>query len=367
MVEFGPSTRLRLSPFYEATVQDGVTAFSPYNRMLMPMSFGDPEAEYDRLLNGVSQWDVAVERQVEITGPDAGRLVQLLSVRDLSKIEVGKGKYVPMCDHRGVLINDPVALKHDDGHYWLSIADGDIRLWARSIATERHLNVDIYEPDASPMALQGPKAEDVVAHVLGDWVRDLKYFWFDRTEIQGIPIIVQRSGFSKQGGFEIYLLDGSRATELWDIFKEGGKDWDIGPGYPNPSERIESGLLSYGGDTDDHTNPFEVRLGKFVHLDLDDEVVGIKALRQIKADGIKRHQLGVILDDQEHRAGHTMWYGIYKNGQKIGSMTNGTWSPRASTMIGFALVDIACQPGDAVEVIRGNYTDKGTLCELPFF
>ena len=163
MAEIGPTTRVRLSPFYQATVEEGVTAFAPYNRMLMPVSYGNPEGEYEKLMTGVTQWDVAVERQVEIRGRDAADLVQILSVRDLSRIDVGKGKYIPMCDHRGTLINDPVVLKHDDGHFWLSIGDNNILMWARAIAAERRMEVEICEPDVSPMALQGPKAEEVVA------------------------------------------------------------------------------------------------------------------------------------------------------------------------------------------------------------
>lgn len=367
MAEIGPNTRLRVSPFYEATIQDGVAAFSPYNNMLMPTSYGDPEAEYDRLTNGAAQWDVAVERQVEISGPDAATLVQLLSVRDLSKIEVGKGKYIPMCDHRGVLINDPVVLKHEDGSYWLSIGDNNILMWARAIAAERGLAVTICEPDVSPMAVQGPKAEDVVAAVFGDWVRALKYFWFSPAEIDGIPLIVQRSGYSKQGGFELYLQDGSRGTDLWNTVREAGQPWGIGPGNPNPVERIESGLLSYGGDTDDLTNPFEVRLGKYVNLDLPDDVVGISALRKIHAVGPKRHQIGIVLDDGVRRTGHAIWYPVEQDGQLVGHMTNGGWSPRAQTMIGFALVQIDARAGDTVDIVRGGYRDRGTLCELPFF
>ena len=367
MAEIGPNTRLRVSPFYEATIHEGVTAFSPYNSMLMPVSYGDPDAEYDRLLNGASQWDVSVERQVEIKGPDAAHLVQLMSVRDLSALDVGKGKYIPMCDHRGVLINDPVVLKHEDGTFWLSIGDNNILMWARAIAAERGLKVEICEPDVSPMAVQGPKAEDVVAAVFGDWVRALKYFWFAPAELNGIPLILQRSGYSKQGGFEIYLRDGSRGTELWNIVKEAGQPWSIGPGNPNPIERIESGLLSYGGDTDDQTNPFEVRLGKYVDLDLDDEGVGINALRRIKAEGVKRQQLGIALDNSERHPGHAIWYDLLKGGQRVGHMTCGAWSRRAQTMIGFALVDSQCRVGDAVEVNRGGYVDHATLCDLPFF
>jgi aminomethyltransferase len=365
MAEIGPNTRLRVSPFYEATVQEGVTAFSPYNSMLMPVSFGHPDAEYDRLMNAVSQWDVGVQRQVEIKGPDAARLVQLMSVGDLSKIEVGKGKYIPMCDHRGVLISDPVVLKHEDGTFWLSIGDNNILMWARSIAAERGLNVEMHEPDVSPMALQGPKAEDVVAAVFGDWIRALKYFWFAPAEVNGIPLIIQRSGYSKQGGFELYLRDGSRGTELWNIMKEAGKP--LGIGYPSPMERIESGLLSYGGDTDDQTNPFEVRLGKYVDLDLDDEVIGIKALRRIKAKGVKRHQLGIMLDDSERRKGHAIWYGLQQGGLPVGHMTCGAWSPRAQRMIGYALVSVELKPGDKVDFQRDGQKLTGTLCPLPFF
>ncbi len=367
MAEIGPNTRLRVSPYYAATVQDGVTAFSPYNAMLMPVSYGDPDGEYDRLMNGVSQWDVSVERQVEIAGPDAARLVQLLSVRDLSALEVGKGKYIPMCDHRGVLINDPVVLKHEDGTFWLSIGDNNILMWARAIAAERGLNVEICEPDVSPMAVQGPKAEDVVASVFGDWVRALRYFWFAPAAVSGIPVIVQRSGYSKQGGFEIYLRDGTRGTELWNIVKEAGQPWGIGPGNPSPVERIESGLLSYGGDTDDQTSPFEVRLGKYVDLDLDDDVVGIKSLRQIKADGIKRQQLGLVFDTSDRHPGHAIWYEVQQDGVRIGDMTCGAWSPRARAMIGFALVGASNSIGDAVEVRRGGYVDAAQLCDLPFF
>lgn len=367
MAEIGPNTRLRVSPFYEATVREGVTGFSPYNKMLMPVSYGHPQAEYERLLTGVAQWDVAVERQVEIKGPNAAALAQILSVRDISKIEFGMGRYVPMCDHRGVLINDPVLLKLEEDRYWFSIGDNNILLWARAIAAERGIEAEIEEPDVSPMALQGPKAEDVVASVLGDWVRSLRYFGFDHAEINGIPLIVQRSGYSKQGGFELYLLDGSRGSELWNIFREAGQPFGIGPGNPNPAERIESGLLSFGGDTDDQTTPFEVRLGKYVNLDLPDEVVGIPALRKHHADGLKRHLVGVKLDDQNQRPGHLRWYDVEKNGTRVGSMTNGVWSPRFDTTIGYLLVTTDVQPGDRVEVLREDGRFAGTVSDIPFY
>ncbi len=339
---------------------------SIYNRMIMPTGYGDPEAEYWRIINGVSQWDVGVERQVQLKGPDAGRLAQILSPRDLSKCKVGQGKYVALCNHQGTIINDPILLKLAEDLYWFSIADSDIWFWARAIAAERGLNVEISEPDVSPMALQGPKAADVVAHVMGDWVREIKYFWFRETEIEGIPVAVQRSGWSKQGGFEIYLRDGSMGTKLWNIFKEAGKPWGIGPGAPATAERTESGLVSVGGDTDDHTNPFEVRLEKYLDLDVGDDVIGIAALRQIAIEGPKRHQLGIILEGSEPAPLGFAWESIEIKGRRIGDMTNAVWSRRMQSNIGYALVSVSANVGDEVVVKRPGGDVAGRLVELPF-
>ena len=249
---------------------------------------------------------------------------------------------------------------------WLSIADSNILFWARAIAAERGLNVEIIEPDVSPLAVQGPKAEDVVASIFGDWVRGLKYFWFKETTLNGIPLAVARSGWSKQGGFEIYLMDGTRGTELWNIVKEAGKAWDIGPGNPNTHERVESGLMSYGGDTDDTTNPYEVRLGKYIDLNVPDDVIGIQALRKIKAEGPKRHQLGVIMHDEVPVGPSFIWFDIVAGDAKIGSMTNIIWSYRLQRNIGFALVSVAAKAGDRVSVLRNGRAETGTLAELPF-
>ena len=366
MFSIFPSARLRPSPFFDATVADGVTSFTTYNHMLMPTGFGKPEEEYWRIINGVSTWDVAVERQVQLKGPDAGKLAQILSPRDLSKCVVGQGKYVALCNHDGVLLNDPILLKLADDLYWFSIADSNIWFWAKAIAAERGLNVEISEPDVSPLAVQGPKAETVIASMFGDWVKDLKYFWFKETEIDGIPVAVARSGWSKQGGFEIYLMDGSKGTQLWNLVKEAGRPWDIGPGNPNACERVESGLLSFGGDTDAQTNPFEVRMGKYVDLDVADDVVGIKALRKIKAEGPKRHQLGVKLEGSEPIMTAFHWFDIMQGNAKVGDMTNIVWSWRLKQNIGFALVSVDSRPGDKVQVMRNGKPVNAELCELPF-
>ena len=367
MIAFQPTARIRPSPFYEATLADGMVAGNVYNSMIMPTSYGDPEAEYWRLIEGVSQWDVSVERQVQLKGPDAGTLAQMLCARDLSKCAVGQGKYVPMCNHRGTLINDPILLKHADDLYWLSIADSDMWIWARAIAAERNLFVEVSEPDVSPMAIQGPTAEDVVAHVCGDWVRDVKYFWFNEDEIEGIPVAVQRSGWSKQGGFEIYLRDGTRGTELWNIFKEAGQPYGIGPGHPSTPERYESGLVSCGGDTDDETNPFEVRMEKYTDLDVPDDTVGIETLRRIHAEGPLRHQLGLILADDGAPATITPnWSAIEKDGRKVGDMTNCIFSPRMKKNIGYALIERGVEAGETVTVMREGEAVNAELVALPF-
>ena len=362
-----PSPRVRRSPFFESTVADGVVSFSPYNRMLMPTGYGDPEAEYWRLINGVSMWDVSVERQIEVRGKDAARLAQILTPRKLGSLRVGVGWYVAICDHRGTIINDPILLKLAEDRYWFSIADSDLLLWARAVASERELDVDIIEADVSPLAVQGPRAEDVVVSLLGEEYRSIRKFHFKPAQIDGIPLMVARSGWSHQGGYELYLMDGSRGNDLWQRVKSAGEPYGIGPGNPNPCERIESGLLSWGGDTDDLTNPFEVRMGRYVDLDAPDDVVGIQALRRISSEGVKRHQLGVIMDmsgetDYMDKPGE-----ILVDDSGVGSLTAKVWSRRLQKNIGLCLVDRSVCAGDCVSVrLPGGQVVAGNMTSLPF-
>ncbi|MFT5114001.1 MAG: glycine cleavage system aminomethyltransferase T [Parasphingorhabdus sp.] len=362
-----PSPRIRRSPFYDATVEDGVQSFSPYNRMLMPTSYGHPDEEYRRIIDGVSMWDVAVERQVELNGPDAMRLAQVLSPRKLDGLKVGLGWYIPICDHRGTIINDPILLKHSDNKLWFSIADGDLMLWARAIAAERGFDVEVFEPDVSPLAIQGPQAENVVADLLGESVRSIRHFWFRDMMLDDIPLVVARSGWSHQGGFELYLTDGSKGYELWQRVKQAGQPYGIGPGNPNSKERVESGLLSWGGDTDDDTNPFEVRLGRYIDLDAPDEVVGIQALRAIHATGIKRHQLGVFINREGQIVYSDQPSLIYKGDVMVGKVTAQCWSPRLQRNIGLTLLSIDANIGDQVKVkMPDGVTVAGELTDLPF-
>lgn len=362
-IAIGP--REHKSPFFDATVAAGAASFTIYNHTYMPVSYGDPEGEYWRLINAVSLWDVAAERQVEIAGPDATEMVRYLLPRDLTGCKAGQGKYVPMCDHAGRLINDPVLLKHSDDKYWLSIADADVQLWARAIAAERGYDVTIRDPDAAPLAVQGPKARPLIRDLFGEWVLDLKYFWFEPTTIEGIDVVVARSGWSKQGGFELYLLDPERGTELWNIVFEAGQTYGIGPGAPNYIERVESALLSIGADTDDDTNPFEVGLGRFLDLEREDDFIGKQALIQMKEER-KRRLVGLFIDGPPLSPNQHPWR-VYKDGKRVGSVRAAAFSPRlqkniAMTTLDFALTD----EGTEVEVDTEFGRRIGHATTLPF-
>jgi len=273
------SPRIRMTPYHRSVVEAGVSDISVYNKMVMPTSYGDLKAEYERLINSVAIWDVSVERQVEVSGPDADVCAQYFTSRDISKMVEGQGKYVAMCDHAGIILNDPVLMKLSGNRYWFSIGDNDMLLWCKGIAAERGWDVEVTEPDVSPLAVQGPKAEDLVAELFGEHIRDLKYFWFVETELEGIPLVLCRSGWSKQGGFELFLQDGSRGNDLYKTIMAAGAKYDIGPGAPNHIERVESGLLSYGGDNTPDSNPLEAGMGRYVDTDTDVEYIGKAALQ----------------------------------------------------------------------------------------
>lgn len=361
------SPRIRRSAFYESTVRDGVTHFTVYNKMLMPLSYGNLEAELQRLMHGVAMWDVAVERQVEVSGPDAHRLVQHLSARDLSRMEVGQGKYVAVCDHQGRLLNDPVLLKLSD-RYWFSLADSDLLLWVRAVAGEGQFDVHVCEPDVSPLAVQGPKAEDVVADLFGEHIRLIKYFGCIETSLQGIPLVLCRSGWSKQGGFELFLRDGSKGDQLWQLVKAAGEAYGIGPGAPNHIERVESGLLSWGGDTTPDSNPFEANMGKYVDVDTPVNYIGKAALQQVVAQGPARQLVGLILDGNAPSA----WPLIERvpvvvDSQQMGTMSAVVYSPRLGRTIGLAQIDTRfAKVGTRLQVHAPNGVQSAVVSALPF-
>ena len=256
------SPRLRPSPYEQRAIEHGAKLFTLYNRMTLPLVYDSYEKEYEHLCEHVQIWDVGCERQVEIVGPDALRLVELITPRDVSSCAVGQCKYAPLCDENGGIMNDPIILRLAEDRFWLSIADSDITFWVKGVAYGRGFDVRVFEPDVSPLAIQGPKADDLVADVVGEHTRDIRFFWFIDETLAGAPVKVARSGWSGKGGFEISLEDGSKGSELWDLFWEAGQKYDIAPGAPNLIERIESGLKSYGQDMTMDTNPFEASMDR---------------------------------------------------------------------------------------------------------
>jgi len=365
-IGIGPN--LRKSPYFDATVRDGVRSFSVYNHMLIPGHFGDPEGEYDRLIHGVAMWDVAAQRQVELRGPDARRLAQYLTPRNLSKTRVGQGRYVPLCNHDGHVINDPVLLKLSEERYWLSVADSDIHLWAAAIGRERGWDVTVSEPDVSPLAIQGPKAVDVAAALFGDKVRDFKYFGFEQTELDGIPLVLARSGWSKQGGFELYLMDSTQGDALWDKVKVAGQPFGIGPGAPNDTERLESGLISYGADMRLQThpaNPFEMGFGKLVDLDGGHDFIGRDALIRIAEQGVQRQLVGLFIDGKPELPGHQV--PLLRDGRDVGYVSEFAWSKRLGRTIGVALMATTAMDAPGALTMRvGGTTYPTEITDIPF-
>lgn len=364
--EIAVGCNIRKSPYFDATVADGVKSFSVYNHMYAPSHFGDPEAEYRALVTNVVLWDVSCERQVQLAGPDAERLARYLTTRAIGGMAVGQGKYVPICDYSGNLINDPVLQKLADDRYWLSIADSDMLLWAQAIAAERRLDVQVTEPDASPLAVQGPRADDVVAGLFGDWVRQLQYFWFREAELDGIPILLARSGWSKQGGFELYLRDARRGADLYWRVKEAGARYGIVSSAPSDIERVESGLLSYGADARYGVNPFEAGLGAFVDLDRSDEFVGKAVLRRIRDDGVRRRRVGYVIGGERIR-GITEWRDVVRGREVVGTVTEAVYSPRLMKNIAVGMLSAGI--GDDVEGLEVNLGDgrrPASVASLPF-
>lgn len=364
--EIAFSPRARKSPYFDATVAAGVKAFSIYNHTYFPMSYGSMEEEYWRLINDVAVWDVSCQRQIEIKGPDAAALAQLLCTRDLSTTQVGQGKYVPMCDHKGRLLNDPLLLRVDEDRWWFSIADVDMLIWCRGVGAERGFDVAINELDVAPLAVQGPKAENVVADIFGDWIRGIRFFRYAPAEIDGIKLQIGRAGWSTKGGFELYLETPSRGHDLWNMVMEAGAPYDIGPGTPNHMERIESGFFSLRTDTDDETDPFEVRLGKYVSDNPDIEYLGQEPLAAKREAGVARELVGVRLEGTR-RPPNTKPVPLHGNDGLAGRIRSMTWSPRLEAMIALAMVEVPYnQIGTELKMETGEGFKSAMVTELPF-
>ena len=366
--DFGFGTQIRKSPYFEATVRWGAKAFSVYNHMYIPRDFGDPEQNFWNLVNDAILCDVAVERQVEITGPDAAKFVQMLTPRNLSKMAVGQCKYVLITNADGGILNDPILLRLAENHFWISLADSDILLWAQGVAVHSGLDVQIGEPDVSPLQLQGPKSGLIMQKLFGDDIETLKYYWLREYDLDGIPVIVSRTGWSSELGYEIYLRDGSRGDALWEKIMAAGMEFGLKPGHTSSIRRIEGGMLSYHADADIHTNPYELGFDRLVDLEMEADFIGKAALRKIKAEGVKRQQVGLIIDCDPLSGPNTRFWDISLNDELVGKVTSAVYSPRLKQNIALAMVstDVAAL-GTQLEVATHAGKVNGTVVERPFY
>lgn len=358
--------RTRKSPFYDATIRAGAKGFTVYNHMMMPTWYEGPEVEYHHLMSNVTLWDVAVERQVEIKGKDAFHLVRLMTPRNLAKARVGRCYYVPIVDENGGIINDPLLLRLAEDQFWLSLADSDVLLYAKGLAIGHGLDVEICEPDVSPLAIQGPNSDVVAAAVFGDEVTKLKFFGFIEMEVEGIPVVVAKSGWSKQGGYEIYLRDGQYGEKLWNMIWAAGEAHGIKPATPNSIERIETGLLSYGSDMTLENNPFEVGLGQYCDVDQEFEFIGRSALKKIRDEGITQKLVGLLIDG-EKIGWNSAWWPVTREGQPCGKVTSAIYSLALNKNIAFAILPIDSTELGTKVTVHSEYGDReATVVKLPF-
>ena len=365
---FGFGTQIRKSPFFDATVRWGAKGFSVYNHMYIPRDFGDPEQNFWNLVNDAILCDVAVERQVEITGPDAAGFVQLLTPRDLSNLAVGQCKYILITNADGGILNDPVLLRLEENRFWISLADSDILLWAQGVAVHAGMDVTIREPDVSPLQLQGPKSGQIMQAMFGDSILDLKYYWLREVTLDDIPLIVSRTGWSSELGYELYLQDGSRGDDLWETIMAAGEPFGLKPGHTSSIRRIEGGMLSYHADADIDTNPFELGLDRLVNLDIEADFIGKDALRRIRDNGVTRRQVGLVIDGAPLPGPNTTFWPISMDGNRVGKVTSAIYSPRLEQNIALAMISVGCaETGTSVEVEGPGGAVRATVVEKPFY
>lgn len=338
--DIGFGTQIRKSPYFDATLRYGAREFSVYNHMYIPRDFGDPVENYWNLVNAAILCDVAVERQVEFTGPDAARFVQLLTPRNLSECHVGQCKYVMITSEEGGIINDPILLRLGENHFWLSLADSDVLLWAKGVAVHSGMDVSIGEPDVSPLQLQGPRSLEIMKVLFGVEIGTLRYFWLRDLELDGIPLVVSRTGWSSELGYEIYLRDSSRGDELWERIMAAGQPFGLRAGHTSTIRRIEGGMLSYHADMDINTNPFELGLDKLVDLDMEAAFIGKAALKRIKAAGIRRKQVGLQIAGPPIETTNTRFWPLLARDEQVGVITSAVYSPQLERNIALAMVSL---------------------------
>ena len=360
------SRRIRSTPYSSRIEKQGVTAYTTYNHMLLPAAFGSLKETYYHLKENVQIWDVAGERQVEISGKDSARLVQLMTCRDLSKSKIGRCYYCPIIDDQAGLINDPIILKLDEQRWWISIADSDVILFAKGLAIGHKFDVKIFEPNVDILAVQGPKSFMLMEKIFGKKITEMKFFGFDYFEYAGAKHLIARSGWSKQGGYEIYVENTKSGLALYDQLFELGKEFDVKAGCPNLIERIESALLSYGNDMDNGDNPLECGLDKYVNLDTEVNFLGKDKLKEVKKKGITRKLMGVVIEAKEINVSKSIELTNDKN-LKIGELRSGVYSPYFKKVIGIAMLDKPFfEVSQKFKISINGDVFEGKVCDLPF-
>lgn len=364
-IYFGPW--YRRSPFFDATRRAGCTAYDVYNHMLLPAYFDDPETEYWALLNDVTVWDVAVERTVQVSGPDADRLMDLLTCRDLTRCAVKQGKYMIVTAPDGGIVNDPVLLHVGENRWWMQCADSDAGLYALGVASRSGLDVEVSYPDAYPMQVQGARAGKTLEKLVGAAVYDLKYYWCDSFDIKDIPVLISRTGWTAVQGFEINLLDPTRGDDLWNAVFEAGDEFGIRPVAPVEARRIEAGIMNYNSDITLRDTPLHVMGLERLVEDQPQEYIGKEALEGLKAEGVKRKLVGIEFEGDELRAELTWFWPVHHEGREVGTVTDAVWSPRLERNIGYVWVPIElAEPGTRLDVESENGHLVGTTAAIPF-
>ncbi len=375
-IKLNMSRRIRRTPYTNMVEKHGVSDFTVVNHMLLPKGYKKSvEDDYWHLSKDVQIWDVSCQRQVQISGPDAAKLVQKLTPRSLEKMEIGKCFYIPILNESAGMINDPVILKLDDDMFWISIADSDILLWAKGYSIGLNLDVDIIEPDVYPLAIQGPKSEDLMISVFGDEIKKIKFFNYKVMDFMGTKQVIARSGYSKQDGFEIYFkthenfFDSVEMGEkLWNTLWDAGQKYNVSPGCPNLIDRIEGGLMSYGNDFTNKNNPLECNLDKYCKPDAKHEFIGKEALQSIRQNGVKQKIRGIIFDGDPCSGIGQPLPVLSKDSKKIGQITSGIFSPRINKNIGLSMIlKDYWEIGENIIVQMLNGEKKsGTITTLPF-
>ena len=361
------SPRVRKSPYFDSTMKYGASAFTIYNHMYLPIVFEGPEKDYENLLNGVQLWDVGVERQVEIKGPDASKLAQYITPRDIHKCNIGQAMYAPLLDFQGGFINDPVMLKLAEDHFWFSLSDSDALLWVQGVASGKGLDAEISEPDVSPLQIQGPNSTELMSKVFGKWIEELAFYKFKEVNHAGIPMVIARMGYSRERCYEIFLQDGSKGNELWEILWDVGKDLNITPGTPNQIFRLEAGILSFGADMHRDNNPFEVGLDWMIDLDQKDDFIGREALETIKRNGIKKKLMGAEIEGPKMEFFNEENLDVSIDGNIVGEMMSAVFSPRFKKNICYIILDVEhALPGQSVDIQTPEGEVKAELVKLPW-